>query len=477
MDDRIRIDALPTTVAPNPNHVVPAMYDGIAVRLSLAQIIALGRTATELANGTDFDTITSSGLFVLTSNVNAPVTGGRWLVSCYVDPAEPGRIVQQAIRITGGDTPSVYTRRSASGVFGAWSGGSTAAEIGAVNRAGDTMTGSLTVLNALIAQQATTGSNVHVWLRNIDGKNRGLLYWDRNTGDVHLRVYADDGNGNDIVAGNLALRANGTITFNNNTVWHSGNVDPWALMPQGIVAGLTLSNNGTDANNDIDIAPGTARGNGVTVTNSATLTKRLDAAWTVGNGNGGLDTGSKAASATYHVHAIRRNSDGVFDALFSTSATSPVMPTGWTRVQRLGAVMTDGSGNIRAFIQTGNEFRFNTADPTPDYAGTGNRAKAPLTCTLPNGIRVQGIFRVSIRGANGDYAVRARLFDGANTNIATDISTYVSTAVKVITAELRQYTNTSRQIQLLIDNNADPSNNSTVTTVGWIDYQIPRIDA
>jgi len=244
-----------------------------------------------------------------------------------------------------------------------------------------------------------------------------------------------------------------------------------------MVTGLTLSNNLTDANNDIDIAPGTARGNGVTVTNSATLTKRLDAAWAVGNGNGGLDTGSKAASTTYHVHAIRRNSDGAFDALFSTSATSPVMPTGWTRVQRLGAVLTDGSGNIRPFIQSGNEFRFNVTDPAPDYSGTGNRAKAALTCTLPGGIRVQGIFRVFIISANGDFSVRARLFDGGNTNVATDTETYVSTGVKSSTAELRQYTNTSRQIQLVIDQNAAPSTNSTVTTVGWIDYQIPRIGA
>ena len=130
MADGIRIDALPTTVAPNPNHVVPAMHDGIAVRLSLAQILALGRIATTLADGTDFDTITSNGVFILTSNVNAPATGGRWLVWSIVDPADTGRVFHQAMLISGGTAARVYTRRSASGVFGPWSGGTQASDIG-----------------------------------------------------------------------------------------------------------------------------------------------------------------------------------------------------------------------------------------------------------------------------------------------------------------------------------------------------------
>ncbi|WP_276200511.1 hypothetical protein [Chelatococcus sp. XZ-Ab1] len=257
---------------------------------------------------------------------------------------------------------------------------------------------------------------------------------------------------------------------------YTGYVETQATL-QSFVYGLTGSNNASDPNNDIDFAPGQARGNGVTATLASTLTKRLDAAWAVGNNQGALDTGSKAANQTYHWHLIRRNSDGLADVIASLSATSPSLPSEWTRVQRLGAVLTDGSGNIQPFVQSGNEFRFNTTDPTPDYSGAGNRAKAALTCTLPNGIRVQGIFSVFIRGASGDFQVRARLFDGANANIASTTAVYVSTGVKSSTAELRQYTNTSRQIQLLIDQNADPSSNSTVTTLGWTDYQIPRIGA
>ncbi|MBB4018238.1 hypothetical protein GGR16_003272, partial [Chelatococcus caeni] len=86
---------------------------------------------------------------------------------------------------------------------------------------GGNLTGSLMAIDRLVAQ-ATANGNAHVWLRNSVGKNRGLVYWDRNSGAVSLRVYADDGNGNDVAVGSLVLHADGTLSFNNNTVWHAG---------------------------------------------------------------------------------------------------------------------------------------------------------------------------------------------------------------------------------------------------------------
>jgi hypothetical protein len=63
-----------------------------------------------------------------------------------------------------------------------------------------------------------------------------------------------------------------------------------------LVDGLILSNNVTDATNDIDIAAGVATAYDGTYWRpfelTSAITKRLDAAWAVGTGNGGLDTGS-----------------------------------------------------------------------------------------------------------------------------------------------------------------------------------------
>lgn len=245
---------------------------------------------------------------------------------------------------------------------------------------------------------------------------------------------------------------------------------------QEFVTGLTLSNNAGDPNNDIDIAPGRARGSGVTVEISSTITKRLDASWSEGDGEGGLDTGSKAANATYHVFVIRKDDDGTGDVLLSASATSPTVPVGWTRVQRLGAIMTDGSGNIRPFVQSGNRFFFNATDGVSDYLSAGARAKSALTLTVPNGVRVLVHILVYIHGGGADLQVIADVYDGMYTDIRTRQRTYSNSAVPSIGGEIWQYTNTSRQIQLALTS-AHGSVQSSVNTIGWTDYQIPRIGA
>ena len=140
---------------------------------------------------------------------------------------------------------------------------------------------------------------------------------------------------------------------------------------RGHIDGLTLSNNGTDANNDIDIAAGVCTDDtgADIITLSSTLTKRLDASWAVGSGNGGLDTGSEANSTWYHLWAIKRSDTGVSDVLFSTSATAPTMPASYDRKRRIGAVYNNSSGNIDAFLQVGDYFLW-TQNPTPNTSST-----------------------------------------------------------------------------------------------------------
>lgn len=168
-----------------------------------------------------------------------------------------------------------------------------------------------------------------------------------------------------------------------------GHVKKLGLTTGGLY-GLQLSNNVTDANNDIDILSGEARSieGDADLILSATLTKRLDAAWAVGTGNGGLDTGSKASDTGYHVWLIRRPDTGVVDALFSTSATSPSMPANYTQKRRLGAVLTDSSGNIRAFVQAGGWFSLKT--PFVAIAGsTANNLGVIRTINVPLGVKLR----------------------------------------------------------------------------------------
>lgn len=137
----------------------------------------------------------------------------------------------------------------------------------------------------------------------------------------------------------------------------------YPTLPKGGIAGLTLANNGTDAANDIDIAAGYARSadDAEDMVLLATLTKRLDAAWAVGSGNGGIDTGAEATSTLYAVWLIKRPDTGVVDALFSTSFSAPTMPTNYTRKRLIGAIFNDAAGAILAFKQVGDYFRYTGA--------------------------------------------------------------------------------------------------------------------
>jgi hypothetical protein len=116
----------------------------------------------------------------------------------------------------------------------------------------------------------------------------------------------------------------------------------------------TLSNNTSDATNDIDFSAGlvvVSDGTNRIPISFPALTKQLDAAWASGNNAGGLDTGSKANSTWYYAWAIYNPSTATADFLFSASATTPTLPSGYTYKRRVGSIQTQSGGAIRPFTQ------------------------------------------------------------------------------------------------------------------------------
>lgn len=133
-----------------------------------------------------------------------------------------------------------------------------------------------------------------------------------------------------------------------------------ALLPTSIV----ITNNTTDANNDIDFTGGVFQfsdGSGQAV--AASRIKRLDASWVAGTNQGGLDTGTKANSTWYYCYAIYNPTTSVVDFLFSASPTSPTLPSGFTKSFRIkGAfVKTNSSGNIIPFYHLGRTWTNRTS--------------------------------------------------------------------------------------------------------------------
>ena len=243
------------------------------------------------------------------------------------------------------------------------------------------------------------------------------------------------------------------------------------------IDGLTLSNNATDSDHDIDIAAGIAAddGNAVMLSLSSTLTKRLDAAWTVGSGNGGLDTGTVTASTWYHVWIIRRSDTGVVDALFSNSATSPTMPTNYDQKRRIGAVRTDGSSNILGFFQIGDHFTWDTPINDVNATSTGTAA-VTRTLTAPTGVEVLARVAVQLRDSSTStsHALLVTSLDSTDTAPGSTLFTcYVENnggIASTDSASVLVKTNTSGQIRSR--NGASQGDISArLTTLGWIDLR------
>jgi hypothetical protein len=137
-------------------------------------------------------------------------------------------------------------------------------------------------------------------------------------------------------------------------------------LPINYIGGLITSNNGSDADHDIDIAIGSARSadNSDNLHLTTALTKQIDAAWAVGTNQGGLDTGSVAADTMYAIWLIKRPDTGIVDVLFSTSFTSPTMPANYTKKRLIAAIRTKaGSADIIAYLQSDNYFRYMGEQP------------------------------------------------------------------------------------------------------------------
>lgn len=104
-----------------------------------------------------------------------------------------------------------------------------------------------------------------------------------------------------------------------------------------------------------------------------------------GSGALGLDTGSEASDTWYYLW-LCEGSSGV-TAIFSTSATSPTLPTGYTDYKALvGEYRNNGSSNLNSFIYVSeNQVRLNdTVQVVSASAPTSATAVSCISAAPPN---------------------------------------------------------------------------------------------
>lgn len=238
----------------------------------------------------------------------------------------------------------------------------------------------------------------------------------------------------------------------------------------GLLFGLTLSNNAGSPTTAVDVAAGQAVDStaAVFMALGSTLSKSINAAWAVGTGQGGLDTGSVAANTWYHVHLIERTDTGVVDALFSLSATAPTLPTNYSVFRRLGSVLTNGSSGIIAFSQSGDTFLW--SDP-PNDVNTSSLSTSGnlLILSIPSGVQVESILQTLLSGP-GSTVVGLLLLSPDQSNVTpttSNLTLAVNSFIVTTLNQIRVRSNTSSQIR----SRSTSATGATllIFTIGWVD--------
>ncbi len=239
--------------------------------------------------------------------------------------------------------------------------------------------------------------------------------------------------------------------------------------PRGWIDGLALARNGTNPNSDIDIAPGQARdsANATIMELTATLTKRLSAAWAAGSGNGGLFTGALTPATWYHVHLIEKDSDGSVDAGFDTDPSAANRPAGYSRWRRIGSIATDGSSNVGGFVQIGDTFLW--SPPPLDISGTIPAGGGLYTLSVPPGVIVEAIVNVHTGGGTV-YLSHPGVVDQAASASASPLFNIrnVTGDMKAGASNQFVFTDTSGRIRIHPDGAVNATSFGLVT-LGWVD--------
>ena len=280
--------------------------------------------------------------------------------------------------------------------------------------------------------------------------------------------------GTDVATGDILTTRDVSFRYDGTNFIKVENVNPATNTIQGISylpQKITIANNSTDANNDIDFSGG----NFVFSDFSGqayvpAMIKRLDANWTAGTNQGGLDTGTKANSTWYYCYAIYNPTTQASDFLFSASIVTPTLPSGFTKLKYIGSILTNSSGNIILFKQVGNYFYFNNIyDASPSSPSSG--AYSNYTLSVPRLTNIIAMVNSTI-----DYTGTAIVTIGIDYRI-TGASIVFESFYKAsngydgLSAEAFVPTSSSGQIDVAFIYTA-PATNFKIKTKGYIDNNL-----
>lgn len=250
-----------------------------------------------------------------------------------------------------------------------------------------------------------------------------------------------------------------------------GAVTGLSSLPRSYLAGLGTAVNSTDAAHDIDIAAGVCRSadNTADIELTSALTKRLDATWSAGTGNGGRSSSvSLTADTWYHVFAILVG--GSADVGFDTSLTAAnlVADHSATAYRRIWSILTNSSANVVAYFQSGDEGLW--LNPPLDVDATQSTTANLRTLSVPTGFRVWAHMTslVSSSATRRLYINSPDANDEAPSAAAAPLATHSVIANEPLQIPLSVMTNTSGQVRTRADG---ASTTLRISTLGWTDWR------
>ena len=269
---------------------------------------------------------------------------------------------------------------------------------------------------------------------------------------------------------------NQRVIIGNGSAWTTSSLP--SLVPN-FLAGMGTSNSGVDADHDIIVAAGRCNDstNAVSMALSAARTKRIDATYASGDGNGGLASGASLTNATwYHIFIV--SIGGTIDVMFDTSVTcaNGVANNSVSYFRRIGSIKTDGSANIIAYQQSGDEFTWNVTVQDASDANPGETAVLK-TLNVPLGINTIAKFYGAITSSDATTACVTLFTSPSQTDTAPSttifhIRTEIQSAAQTFGQLFYTMSDTSSRVRYRV-NMISGSDTTAVTviinTAGWLD--------
>jgi hypothetical protein len=287
--------------------------------------------------------------------------------------------------------------------------------------------------------------------------------------------------GRDLFAGEILAGKQLEITYKDSAGYFILSDIVVEKYPPRHIAGLRTENNGADPLHDIDFGSGSCRDTNdiINMDLFTSITKRIDASWSEGTGNGGFPSALSISPDTwYHLFVIGKV-DGTVDAGFDSATDASNLlndATGYTAYRRVGSILTDGSSNITSYRQ-GQEnidyFFFNSFKQDVNDTNPGTTIQY-RTMSVPLGVEVVGLFSLSLISSStisGNVDINV-LHPGVNDQFTGAVlrASYhaPSGASNDSVSKVDILTNTLSQIKYILDT----SHANTVVTMytrGWID--------